>query len=76
MSIYEFGPAERIVDSVAIRKPSGAVELLQIDDEWESKLDFYLPSEKCLKGMPKKVNSRAMNVFARRCSTRCKRQSL
>lgn len=41
-SIYEFGPSECIIGSVAVTKPTGEVELMHIDDEYEPKTDFYM----------------------------------
>ena len=42
LSIYEFGPSEYIIGSVAVTKPTGEVELLHIDPEYEPKKEFYL----------------------------------
>jgi hypothetical protein len=42
LSVYEFGPVERIVGSVAVTKPAGDVELLHIDNEHERKTEFFL----------------------------------
>ena len=42
LSVYEFGPVERIVGSVAVTKPAGDVELLYIDNEHKRKTEFFL----------------------------------
>ena len=42
LSIYEFGPVERIVGSVAVTKPVGEVELIQIEEEYGRKAEFFL----------------------------------
>ena len=42
LSVYEFGPVERIVGSVAVTKPAGDVELLHIDAEQERRTDFFM----------------------------------
>ena len=42
LSIYEFGPSECIVGSVAVTKPTGEVELIHIDAKYEPKKDVYL----------------------------------
>jgi hypothetical protein len=42
LSIYEFGPSDCIAGSVAVTKPTGEVELIHIDAEFEAKADFYI----------------------------------